>query len=979
MAKPRHILWVRYTRAALLLSTALHATAMAQPAPNARPTGGTVVVGQAAIAYGANKTTINQATQRAAIDWQSFDVGSQQAVRFNQPNASAVVLNRVVGPDPSQIAGRISANGQVIIENQSGVTFLGGSQVNTNGLMATAAGIGNANFAAGNMVFDQAAKPNARVSNQGTITVKGAGLAALVAPSVSNSGTIDARMGHVVLAGARAVTLDMYGDGLVSVNITKQVTEAPDGTAALVTNTGVIRAAGGTVQLTARAADGVVQNLVSAGGTISANKAGTISIASIGGSLEIVGQVSADGGGTVSVNATGNATVAKSATVTANAHRTGNGGHISVVSGGTTTMAGTLSAKGGQAGGNGGFVEVSGPALSLTGAVDVSARKGSTGTLLLDPTDLSIVAGAAGSGALDSTLSGAGQIAYADNAGANTITNGEINALNANLVLQATNSITLQTGAPLTVGAGKTLTLQTQTGNIALNATISGGTGSTLVLSAGGGVTQDATAGSIAIANLSATAGTGSVSLSAIANHVGTLAGSVSGTGNSFTFANTSSDLTIGSVAGTNGLIANNGAIVLSTNTSGNLILAANVNAGSGSVGLTSAQTIAQTGGTIGAATLSGGSVGGATLKQANSLAALGAFLDTGVGSTGIQVASKSDLAISGIVSTSGSIAVSSAGFLSVGSGGTLLAPSITLSGTNGIALQGSAVVGQAGATVDLSVVNAGGVTQSAASAIVGATLRSTGGIAGGSTLLAAGNTIGQIGGIAVTGGDFQLASGSSPTVAGMLTATGNVYLRSSNIAIAAGGSIGAGVVGLQADTFAIAAGGSVTAGTTELAPNTVGATMSLGGAGSSLPSLAGIGSTHVRLGAVTVPGTGLTATAGTIAVSGGNFGSAATSLDMVTQIGGAIVNTTGHVLTAATLTGSTGSLALTGANVGILGNFTANGISLGDTGAISVTGSVATTNGLTLAAGAGGLALNAGHVLSGTTVDLSAAGGGVT
>ena len=975
MTRPQHIHWVRYTRAALLLSTALHATAMAQPAPNARPTGGTVVVGQAAIGYGKNTTTVDQTTQRAAIDWQRFDVGSQQAVRFNQPNASAVVLNRVVGPDPSQIAGRISANGQVIIENQSGVTFLSGSQVNTNGLMVTAAGIGNANFAAGNMVFDRAAKPNARVSNQGTITVKGAGLAALVAPSVSNSGTIDARMGNVVLAGARAVTLDLYGDGLVSVNVTKQVTQAPDGGAALVTNTGVIRAAGGTVQLTARAADGVVQNLVSAGGTISANRSGTVSIASIGGSLEITGQVSAEGGGSVAVNATGNATVARSATISANAGVRGNGGRIAVVSGGTTTMAGTLSARGGRLGGNGGFVEVSGPSLALTGGVDVSAPRGALGTLLLDPTDLSIVAGAAGTGALDTTLGGAGQIVYGDNVGANTITNGEINALNANLVLQATNSITLQAGAPLTVSAGKSLTLQTQTGDIALNASVSGGAGSTLVLSAGGGVSQDVAAGSIAVTNLLATAANGSVSLSAIANHVGTLAGS----GASFLFRDASADLTVGSVAGTSGLKTSAGNIVLSTNTTGNMILNANIDAGNAIVSLTSAQTIVQTGGTIGAGTLTGSSVGGATLKQSNAMTALGTFLDTGVGSTGIQVVDNGNLAISSVVSTLGTVSVSSAGALSIRSDGSIFAPSVVLAGNNGIALQGADVVGKTGATVDLSVANSGGVTQSAGSAIIGTTLQSSGGIAGGATLLTPGNAIGQIRGVNVTGGDFQLVSGSSLTVAGTLAASGNVYLRSSGIAIASGGSVTAGVVGLQADTFAIAAGGSVLAVTTELAPKTVGATMALGGSGSSLASLTGIGSSRVRLGAVTVPGSGLTATAGTIAVSGGNFGSGTTSLDLITQNGGAIVNTAGSVLTAATLTGSTGSLALTGANIGTLGNFTADGFSLGNSGPLSVTGSVTATNGLTLAAGAGGLALNAGHVLSGTTVDLSAAGGGIT
>ena len=116
-----------------------------------------------------------------------------------------MTLNQVVAPNPSQIAGRIDANGQIIIENQSGVIFYKGSQVNTAGLMVTAAGSSNAAvqafMAGGKLALDQAAKPNAAVVNQGQITIQQAGLAALVAPAVANSGVITAKLGTVVLAG----------------------------------------------------------------------------------------------------------------------------------------------------------------------------------------------------------------------------------------------------------------------------------------------------------------------------------------------------------------------------------------------------------------------------------------------------------------------------------------------------------------------------------------------------------------------------------------------------------------------------------------------------------------------------------------------------------------------------------------------------------------------------------------------------------
>jgi filamentous hemagglutinin family protein len=415
--------------------------AAAQLSPTAHPTGGSVVAGQASIGQNGNTTTIGQSSQRAAVNWQSFDVGSQSTVQFQQPSASAVTLNRVVGPNPSEIAGKIQANGQLVIVNQAGLVFDKGSQINAAGLIASAAGISNSNFMAGKMVFDQAAKAGAMVENRGTITVNQQGLAALVAPRVRNSGKIQATMGTVILAGAEAETLDLYGDGLVSINVTKQVASAPDGTKALVTNSGVIEAHGGKVLLTADAVDGVVQTLVDAGGRIDANstasRTGRVLITGAGGDVRVEGVVTAQGtapgtaggevkvsgsnativgphakisvsgqagGGTVALGTTlkrarggGTGTAAATtqtlvvnsgATISADAKANGNGGRIVALASGTTTMAGTITAKGGAQGGNGGYVEISGGTVSPLGHIDTTAPKGSVGTLSLDPTDI---------------------------------------------------------------------------------------------------------------------------------------------------------------------------------------------------------------------------------------------------------------------------------------------------------------------------------------------------------------------------------------------------------------------------------------------------------------------------------------------------------------------------------------------------------------------------------------------------------------
>jgi len=60
--------------AAGLITLSPATTQAAHPAPTKLPTGGQVVAAQAAIAQTGAAMTINQASQRAAIDWQSFNL-----------------------------------------------------------------------------------------------------------------------------------------------------------------------------------------------------------------------------------------------------------------------------------------------------------------------------------------------------------------------------------------------------------------------------------------------------------------------------------------------------------------------------------------------------------------------------------------------------------------------------------------------------------------------------------------------------------------------------------------------------------------------------------------------------------------------------------------------------------------------------------------------------------------------------------------
>jgi len=88
----------------------------------ALPSGGTVTSGSATISTPtATSMQINQASQQAVLEWNSFSIGAGNSVVFAQPNSSSVALNRVIGVSASQIYGNLSANGQVFLVKEKGI------------------------------------------------------------------------------------------------------------------------------------------------------------------------------------------------------------------------------------------------------------------------------------------------------------------------------------------------------------------------------------------------------------------------------------------------------------------------------------------------------------------------------------------------------------------------------------------------------------------------------------------------------------------------------------------------------------------------------------------------------------------------------------------------------------------------------------------------------------------------------------------
>jgi filamentous hemagglutinin family protein len=120
----------------------------------ALPAGMTVGAGQVtATRPSAQSLVLNQSTDKAILNWQSFGIAAGEAVRFVQPGAGSVALNRVTSGDPSAIFGSLSANGQIFLVNPAGILFAPGAQVNAGSIVASTLSLSNSDFLAGRYQF----------------------------------------------------------------------------------------------------------------------------------------------------------------------------------------------------------------------------------------------------------------------------------------------------------------------------------------------------------------------------------------------------------------------------------------------------------------------------------------------------------------------------------------------------------------------------------------------------------------------------------------------------------------------------------------------------------------------------------------------------------------------------------------------------------------------------------------------------------
>ena len=241
----------------------------------ALPTDPTVQSGSVTIdTVSPEKMNVYQSTNKAIIDWNSFNIDTHEHVEF-QLSQGGVTLNRITGNDPSNILGKLTSNGDLWVVNPNGVFFGNNAQVDVRGLVATTSNITDSNFLSENYSFDIPSNFSSSIVNQGTITAAEGGLVALVAPGVQNQGVINARLGKVSLASGKTFTLDLYGDQLINLGVDSKVVNQVTGMdgevlSSLVSNSGSIFADGGVVRLDVNAAQDIVDHVINMDGVIQA-------------------------------------------------------------------------------------------------------------------------------------------------------------------------------------------------------------------------------------------------------------------------------------------------------------------------------------------------------------------------------------------------------------------------------------------------------------------------------------------------------------------------------------------------------------------------------------------------------------------------------------------------------------------------------------------------------------------------------------
>ena len=430
--------------------------------------------------------------------FEQFGLNSRQSANFVSNPEIQNILGRIVGGDVSVINGLIQVtqgNSNLFLMNPAGIIFgsnatlnvpaaftattatgigFGESWFNAVGANSYAALVGNPNS------FAFTTSPLGSIINAGNLAVAQGQNLTLLGGTVINTGTVSAPGGRITVVAVpdknsvrispegTVLSLELPSSGsnqpnslpFTPLSLAQLLTggDLADATAVTVNDDGTISLTGSGLKVNADAGTVIASGRLDVSNTAPGQTGGTVQV--LGDKVGLLGaEINASGtsgGGTVLIGGDykGQGTVpnasrtyvSNNSAITADSLLDGNGGRVIAWADEVTAFYGNISARGGSEAGDGGFVEVSGKQnLIFDGTVNVSASNGNLGTLLLDPTDI-IISDERSTAGANAALP---DIFQGDLAGEITINARNLQAQTGNVVLEASNNITIADGVSL--------------------------------------------------------------------------------------------------------------------------------------------------------------------------------------------------------------------------------------------------------------------------------------------------------------------------------------------------------------------------------------------------------------------------------------------------------------------------------------------------------------------------------------------------
>ncbi|NGX32016.1 MAG: Heme/hemopexin-binding protein [Candidatus Anoxychlamydiales bacterium] len=397
------------------------------------------LLGKTLVSKVENGLEIKSFDDNVIINWDKFNINENEIINFVQPHDYSCVLNRIIGQTKTTILGSLLSNGKVFLINPNGIIIGKNAQIDVDSFFASTLDLKEVDFNFDNEMFLES-HLDTSIINLGKINAKND--VYLISKTIKNKSQIESSCGDINLIASTKVLIKPEGNNNIFIlSEDKEIPKEEVG----INNSGLLKGvkikliSNGNIYANAIKHTGKIESngikningevyLVAKDGLIQTKKNAQLIAKnenSTGGQVNILAdEIRLEGNtlidvssklGEGEVNIGGGyqgkdqrffnsqmTSVSENVKINSDAIINGNGGKVILWSDGWTSFLGDISSRGGSENGDGGFIEVSGlKNLIYRGRVNTKALNGKTGTLLLDPSDITISAAATSNGAFD--------------------------------------------------------------------------------------------------------------------------------------------------------------------------------------------------------------------------------------------------------------------------------------------------------------------------------------------------------------------------------------------------------------------------------------------------------------------------------------------------------------------------------------------------------------------------------------------------